>query len=283
MAWNSRWIGNDSAVSWALDGNWDGGVPIPTETADIDYGNSLITTGMDQSAVNTLTIRTGLQFGGCIGAAASPLKTGTATTFEIKSPKASTIALWPSTCTELKILSANTGTYAVHLVDGTVTTIYILAGHLFIGPGTVPTTVDKIFCYGGYAYISPTVHLDEVYCYGGHIKGLCQIDEQLYVGRAGVYEHAADADPNITCTVNVMPGGRLLLNSEGAAVTKIIAWPGGVVDGTQVSYQNTITNMDIHQGATVTLNAGTVHTNDPVGFGAINYQGPGTVTRTLPI
>lgn len=273
MAADCTWQGASGSKAWSTAGNWDGGVPLATETAYIMHGTSDIDSGLDQSAVDTLTIHTGEDFTGTIGTPSSPLKTGATTKILINSPRASTINLFPASLTDGYVLDCGSGTYGCHWYDGDITNLYIAGGHVRVGALANPTTIHIL---GGVTTIESGATITTVNMLGGVVYNSAAMTTINQWG--GTWYHNGRTTGAVT-TVNEY-AGTFFLNSEDFTIGALNVY-GGLCDGTQHDYEMTLENSSVWRGGTLKLNMAVIHTNATKLYGG-SYSGPGSPSVEIP-
>lgn len=132
----------DQNGDWNDTVNWKAALKPASGDTAIMSGKKIISAGVDQSAVNNVTLITTPQWTGQIGTPSAPLKLGTGTKVRIASPYIKGLYFHPSTADVVNIIDGGSAPRALQFVNGTVTAMNVVkAGGLVLGGALTMTTL----------------------------------------------------------------------------------------------------------------------------------------------
>lgn len=199
----TRWTNALSTGSWDSDGNWSAGKPDATYGGWFD-GNVQddVTTGLDQSAVDTPFIHRGESYNGNIGTTGSPLIISTDLLW-LEGPGFMNFRNGNGNTDQVVIDAFNMGNAA--LLDGDIRRLWVLKGEASI-PGGSANTANLL------AHVGSRGGIEDAKLTVGPTSGLGPI-----VQRAGLIEY--------NDTVSALPqlqlsGGHFIYDAEGSSITE---------------------------------------------------------------
>ena len=274
------------AVSGDLNvaGNYSpSGVPIAGDTIIFDGSTNPADTSMATfNLIDTITVIVTPNQTKAIGTSGNPLQVQDAAKLFYNGPNCPQCYYAPNTCTEAHVLATMGagGNASLVLQSGAITSLFVSQASKLSIDGTVTTG------YFGSGDIVATLEsggtITTAYIAGGKYTANGTITTCDMHGGEVVYQGASK---NITALNLKAPGVIFRWNAASSTITKINAY-AGLFDATTDLNTKTITNMDIHFGATVDLRCGAnviTASNAPNLYGGILEVGNNAITFTTSI
>jgi len=253
-------------------------VPIAGDTIVFDGSTNPADTNMDTfNLIDTITIIVTPNQTKAVGTTGDPMQVQDAAKLFYTGSNCPAFYYAPNTCAECHVMATrgDGGSASLVLQSGTITALYVSAAAKLSVDGTVTTA------YFGSGNIVATfesgLSLATVYIAGGKYTVNSTITTCAMHGGEMVFQGASK---NITTLDLKAPGVIFRWNASGSTITKVNAF-AGLFDATADINTKTITNMDVHFGATADLRCGAdviTATNDPNVFGGILEVGNNAIT-----
>lgn len=259
---------------WGANANWDPvNVPVNADNVFLENSANAITGTLNQTAVTLGNLDALASWTGNIGSGAGSLIISAAR-FLYRGAGGSCYWASGTAATSLLVVdSANVAANAFVLSAGTVTKAVLLRGNCTLQAGGTQTTV--VVGYDGVAVADLIADLSgtnaTVYLLGGAVT----LRNSPTVAVINLGATLTWVDTAGTCPLYQQYGGTCLWNPAAAAVlTKGEIYAGPFTSGTRAGTK-TITNLDVHPGATADLRNRCTLTNGPKNYGGTIQYPPG--------
>lgn len=242
----------DSNGDWEDTDNWSGATaPVTGDTVIIASGSQNITTNLDQSAVDELTIIIGEDFQGTIGTSGTNLEVGDDITLRFNGKRCQGCFI---TITSGDVYVTGASHYPNSLVlNGTVTSIYVsAANNLTLGSAL---TATNLYLEGPQitATLESGLTLTNAFVNAGVIT--CQAAlTNLYMS-GGLWKHMGTSTNDITLVELRAAQARFIWDAPGSTIGYATVY-AGIFDGSVDPGAKTLTDGEVHFGGTLNLSNG---------------------------